>query len=126
MKTLNDFFVGLSAQQIFKLGELAGAYSNRNFARQKLKVAHKEYEADLQYRRTCPPFEEVCLGADARVEHSSGVFEKALGFSKNQEKWFKRLRHEAVEAGISEALIQEFVEFLSTLPNNNENRNTQG
>lgn len=118
MKTLEEFFVGLNSQQIFKLGILAGAHSNRNFAREKLKAAHKEYEADLQYRRTCPPFEEVCLGADARVEHSSGVFEKALGFSKNQEKWFKRIRHEAIELGISETLIQEFVEFLGTLPQN--------
>lgn len=121
MKTLEEFFVGLNPQQIFKLGILAGAYSNRSFAREKLKAAHQAHEADKEYRRTCPPFEEVCLGADARVDESSGAFYKALGFSTSQEKWFKRTRHESVEAGIPETLVQEFVEFLADQHKTNEN-----
>jgi len=121
MKTLEEFFVGLNSQQIFKLGILAGAYSNRKFAREKLKTSKQELEADKEYRRTCPPFEQVCLGADARVDESSGAFHKALGFSTSQEKWFKRIRHEAVELGIPETLIQEFVEFLAEQLKHNEN-----
>lgn len=115
MNTIQNILNGLTSEQIFKLGVLQAAFSNQKFARENIKKVLVEHNENLNYRKTCPPFEEVCNSADLRVEGSQHALWEAIKRKRQQEKFYKRCKHEALEAGISQQVIARFVGFLDSL-----------
>lgn len=114
MKTINDLFVGLTPEQIFKLGEVAGAYSQRKFCREKAKQALADYElAQKEYPGhmidTVADFHER-VRRDYELRH-----QEAVGRKISAEKNFNRSRHKAREVGIQDQVLEELVDILSKM-----------
>lgn len=95
--TLTDIFGNCTAEQVFLLGQVACAHSNRKFTRAKAKNAVKAYSEAAGMHRSFGMFSDCGSYYEERKAVAQAELDAAASTKRSAEKYYKKLCHEYLE-----------------------------
>lgn len=102
----------LTSYQVFMLGRLEVAHSNRKFTRQRAREAKVRFDQAAKDRGIFGMYEDCASSYEASCAEKQGEFDAAVAAEVSAEKFYKKCKHELLEAGAPEDVVQGFLEIL--------------
>jgi trans-aconitate methyltransferase len=115
MKTLEQFIATLTPMQILRVGQVVTAHETRAWFRARHKVTEADFKEAEKNRRGWP-VAEVGDYYDALASEHERVKWHAGSTAVSMDKFYKKMKHQLVDAGCTEAQVEELVAILANQP----------
>jgi hypothetical protein len=112
MKTLEQFLVGLTPMQVMLVGQIVTAHETRAWFRTKFKVAEADH-ADAERTRCGSWLAEVGDHYDSVARERECVKLHAGSTVKSMDKFYKKKKHQFIDAGGTSTQVDELVGILT-------------
>lgn len=110
---LDDLLAFLTPRQVYFLGRLEVAHSNRAFMRKRAKATSTSLLAAKKNVSTFGMFEDCGPSYEADYAQAQGEHQQATANEIACEKFYKKCKHELLEAGAPQDIVEGFVQMLS-------------
>lgn len=107
-----DIFAQCTAEQVFLLGQVTCAHSNRKFTRGKAKDAAREYKEAAAMQRSFGMYSDCGSAYDEQKSCAHAVMHARTSAKVSAEKHYKKLCHEFVESGGAPEVLMALVKML--------------
>jgi hypothetical protein len=105
---LDDIFCQLTPRQVFMLGRLDAAFSNFKFQSAKVKPA----KVDMDNSPFGPGLASLGDFYDGMRRDCENAYREAVAHMVEAERFFRKCRHECLEAGAPESVVAGYVKML--------------